>query len=146
MGNENNQGIVTLQGFAALSMPLDVALVGLQASHSYCPTLKTLTDLLVTLPIVCNTFKTPPQCCLLFVMSCIHLWPLLIICNNPSQSINFYFQVFPFFLLPHVSYYFPMVASNLLFKRLPFSMQPCFSFQKKRIIIMKKGQQHIVYS
>lgn len=102
MGNENKQGIIILQGSIAPSMPLDVALVGLQASHSYCLTLTTPTNPLVTLPTICNTLEVHPQYCLLFVTSCIHSWMLPIICNSPFQSTNFYFQVFPFFLLPHL--------------------------------------------
>jgi hypothetical protein len=60
MINENTHGITTLQGFIVPSMPLDVDLVGLQASHSYYPTL-THVDLLVTLATICNTSKHLPN-------------------------------------------------------------------------------------
>ncbi len=52
MGNEHNQKIIILQGFAIPSMPMDIALMGPRASHNYCPTLTTFANLLVTLLII----------------------------------------------------------------------------------------------
>jgi hypothetical protein len=42
-------------------MPLNVALVGLQAFHSYCPTFTMHANPLVTLPTVCNTLECFPN-------------------------------------------------------------------------------------
>jgi hypothetical protein len=42
-------------------MPLDVAPWGLQASHSYYPTLTMPTNPLVIMHTICSTFLTPPQ-------------------------------------------------------------------------------------
>jgi len=55
MGNEHKWRVATLQGFAVPSKPLDVTLVGLQASQCYYPTLTMHTNLLVTL----STFIAP---------------------------------------------------------------------------------------
>jgi hypothetical protein len=52
MGNDHNQKIITFQGSTIPSMPLVVALVGLQTSYNYCPTSITLIVPLVTLFIV----------------------------------------------------------------------------------------------
>ncbi len=60
MKNENKHGITTLQGSIVPSMVLDVALMGLQAFHSYCPTL-THVGPLVTLATICNTLKCIPN-------------------------------------------------------------------------------------
>jgi len=66
MGNETKHRVITFQGSVISSMPLDVALVGLQASHNYCPTLITFVDLLVTLLTICSNLGTPSQHCLPF--------------------------------------------------------------------------------
>ncbi len=42
-------------------MPLNIVLVGVQAFHSYYPTLKALTNSLVTLPIVCSISEQFPN-------------------------------------------------------------------------------------
>jgi hypothetical protein len=69
MGNETKHGIITFQGSVISSMPLNVALVGLQASHNYCPTLTTFVDLLVTLFTTCSNLGMPSQHCLPFVVT-----------------------------------------------------------------------------
>jgi hypothetical protein len=60
MKNENKHGITILQGSIIPSMPLDVTLVGLQAPHSYYPTLTPI-DPLVTMATICNTSKCFPN-------------------------------------------------------------------------------------
>jgi hypothetical protein len=57
MGNEHKWRIVTLQGSVVPSKPLDVTLVGLQASQCYCPTLTMHANLLVTMFIVYSTLE-----------------------------------------------------------------------------------------
>jgi hypothetical protein len=72
-------------------VPLNVAPVGLQALHNCCPTLTTLTNPLVTLPIVCSTPMLPIVYCHYIFLQ---LWS--IVCNNLIYFANFNLQVFPF--------------------------------------------------
>jgi hypothetical protein len=69
MGNENKHGVISFQGSTIPLVPLDVALVSLQASHNYCPTLTTFVDLLVTLLTICNNLEMPSQHCLPSIVS-----------------------------------------------------------------------------
>jgi hypothetical protein len=101
MGNENKHGIIVFQGSIIPLMPLDVALVGLQASHNYYPTLTTFVDPLLTLPTICTNLGMHSQHCLPYVVSQTHSWLLPTVCNIPIWYVDFDFQVFPFFLLPY---------------------------------------------
>jgi hypothetical protein len=68
MENGNKQGITILQDFAVPGTPLDVSLMGLQASHNYYSTLTTHVDPFVTISTICNTTRMPSQCCLLSIV------------------------------------------------------------------------------
>jgi hypothetical protein len=99
MINENKHGITTLHGFIVPSMPIDVAIVGLQASHSYYPTL-THVNPLVTMATICNTLKCLPNIAYhLQEVEPTHGYYLLFVII-PFGLQTFDLQVFPLFLLP----------------------------------------------
>lgn len=145
MGNEYNWTIATLQSSAIPSKPLDVTLVGLQASPRYYPTFKELVDPLETLFTLYNTLKcllnvvyhvqqaTPNHgCCLPFA-------------TIPPSLQTTTFKCCPFFLLLHIGCYLPMASNSLLLQKLPHGMPSCFLLYKKCNTTMEKVT-YIVYS